>query len=92
MSNPADIEITDADQRRAAALAEACVHGDGDGVGTLLAGLLDAGPVRTLAVTAVLARNLAASLVGAHGVAGALRVLESTRLDATLADDDDAAG
>lgn len=85
--NPADIEITAADQRRAAALAEACVHGDGERVGVLLAGLLDAGPVRTLAATAVLARNLAATLISAHGRGGALRVLESTRLDATLADD-----
>lgn len=86
--SPADIEVIPADQRRAAELAEACVRGDGDGVGDLLADLADAGFVRALSVTAVLARNLAASLLDAHGLDGALAVLESTRLDASIADDD----
>ena len=86
--NPADIEVTAADQRRAAELAEACVHGDGEQVGDLLADLVDAGPVRALAVAALLARNLAAVLVAAHGRDGALRVLESTKLDAAIAEPD----
>ena len=85
---PADIEVTADDQRRAAELAEACVHGDGDKVGDLLAELVDAGCVRSLAVTAVLARNLAATLLYVHGHDGALAVLESTRLDASMAGDD----
>ena len=41
-----------------------------------------------LAQDALLARNLAAVLVAAHGRDGALRVLEGTRLDAAVADDD----
>jgi hypothetical protein len=85
---PSDIEVTAADQRRAAELAEACVHGDGDKVGDLLADLADAGFVRALAVTGVLARNLAATLIAAQGRDNALRVLESTRLDASIADND----
>ncbi len=88
MTNLAENEVTAADQRRAAELAEACVHANADKVGDLLAELLDAGPVRALAVVAVLSRNLAASLVSAHGHDGALAVLEATRLDASVADDD----
>ena len=84
---PSDIEVTAADQRRAAELAEACVHGDGDKVGDLLAELVDAGFVRALAVTAVLAKNVAATLLYAYGHDGALAVLESTRLDASMAGD-----
>ena len=84
--NPAEIAVTPADQRRAAELPEACVHEDADRVGALLAELLDAGPERALAVTAVLARNLAGVLVSVHGRDTALRVLESTRLDAAMAD------
>lgn len=75
------------DQRRAAELAEAAVHGDGTRVGDLMVELLEAGPVRTLAVCAVLTRNLAATLVATHGREGALRLLECTRLDAALADE-----
>ena len=75
------------DQRRAAELAEAAVQGDGTRVGDLMVELLEAGPVRALAVMAVLTRNLAATLVDAYGRDGALRVLECSRLDASLADD-----
>ena len=85
--DPLNIAITPADQRRAAELAEACVRSDADQVGEHLAGLLRVGPTRTLAAAAVLARNLAAALVTAHGRDVALRVLESTRLDAAMADE-----
>jgi len=83
---PLNARILPADERRAAELAEACVHGDGERVGDVLTDLLAAGPERALATAAVLARNLAATLVAAHGRAGALRVLESTRLDAAVAE------
>lgn len=83
-----DTTVTPADQRRAAELPEAFIHEDGGRVGELLGELLDAGPTRALAVTAVLARNLAATLVAQHGREGALRILEGTRLDAAVADDD----
>ena len=86
--NALDATVTPADQRRAAELAEACLHGDGEEVGGLLADLVDAGFIRALSVTAVLARALAATLLAAHGPDGAQRVLESTRLDAAVADDD----
>jgi hypothetical protein len=85
--DPADMAVLAADQRRAAELAEACVHGDGDEVGRLLAELLDVEAERALAVTAVLARNLAIVLVRWLGRADALALLESTRLDAAVADD-----
>ncbi len=86
-TDPADIAVLPADQRRAAELAEACALADGERVGDLLAELHDAGAERALAVTAVLARNLAAVLVRCIGRADALAVLESTRLDAAVADD-----
>ena len=83
---PADIMVIPADQRRAAELAESCVHGDGEKVGDLLAELVEQGAERALAVVAVLSSNLAVVLVAAHGRDGALRLLESTRLDATVAE------
>lgn len=85
--NP-DSEVIPADQRRAAELTEAFIHGHGDRIGDLLTDLLDAGPFRALAVTAVLARNLGATLTSAHGHDDALRILESTKLDAAVADED----
>lgn len=81
-----DAEVLPADQRRAADLTEGCVRGDGPRVADLLAELFDAGTERTLAVTALLARNLAVVLVTSRGRDGALRVLESTRLDAAVAE------
>lgn len=87
--NYADTEVTPADQRRAADLAAACLDGDGEKVGELLAELLQAGAVRALAVTAVLARNLAAVMSTEYGVEVARRMLESTRWDATVAEVDD---
>lgn len=76
--------VTPADQRRAAELTEACLSSNGEALGDGLAALLDLDPVRTLAVTAVLARNLAAALLAAHGRDTALRIIESTRLDAAM--------
>lgn len=87
--DPTNIAVLPADQRRAAELTEACIGGDGDRFGDLLVELVDAGPERALAVTAVLARNLAVSLAAAHGPDEAVRVLQCTRFDAALADTDD---
>lgn len=78
--------IIPADQRRAAELTEACISADADRVGALLAELLDAGAERTLAVVAVLSRNLAGTLVESVGAADALRICEMTRLDAAVAE------
>ena len=89
MTDPLDIEILPADQRRAAALAEAFAHDDGDAVAAVLADLVAAGPDRILATAAVTARNLAAALVGSHGRDTALRILTSTRLDAAVAEPDE---
>ena len=89
MSDHLDIEVTPADQRIAAEIAEALVHCDGETYGERLAALAGAGLERTLVVAAVLSRCLAATLIASYGRDGALRVLESTRLDAALADDDD---
>lgn len=82
-----DMEVEPADQRRAAELAQAMVESDGLAVGDCLAELVDAGLERTIAVTAVLARNLALTLVQLVGAEDALRTLESTRLDAAVAGD-----
>ena len=81
-----DAEVLPIDQRRAAELSEVAMHGNGERFGDLLAELVDAGPVRAVAVTGVLARNLTAVLIAAHGRDGALRILESTRLDAAVAE------
>ncbi|MCB1265044.1 MAG: hypothetical protein KDB56_10730 [Mycobacterium sp.] len=86
--DPADIAVTPADQRRAAELVEAALRGDGNQLGEHLADLHHAGTDRTLATIAVLARNLAVTLVAVHGDTAALKIIESTRLDALLADDD----
>ena len=85
--HPADIAVTPADQRRAAELVEAALRGDGNRLGEHLADLHDAGVDRTLAAVAVMARNLAVTLVAVHGDAAALKIIESTRLDAQLAGD-----
>jgi len=79
-------EVLPIDQRRAAELPEAALQGDAQRFSDLLAELAAAGPVRALAVTAVLSRNLVATLIAAHGRDGALRILESTRLDAAVAE------
>ncbi|MCW1821428.1 hypothetical protein A5731_04690 [Mycolicibacterium conceptionense] len=83
-----DTPVEPEDQRRAAELAQAMVEQNEAAVGALLVELVDAGLERTLAVTAVLARNLAAALVTLVGAEGAQRMLESTRLDAAVASDD----
>lgn len=81
-----DNEIKPADQRRAAQLTEAFVESNGLKVGHLLAELVDAGQEPTIAVVAVLARNLAVTLVQLVGAEDALRVLERTKLDAMVAE------
>lgn len=81
-----DIEINPTDQRRAAQLAEAFVEGNTAKVGDLLAELADAGPERTIAVTALLARHLALTLVELVGTEAALAQLERTKLDAMVAE------
>lgn len=81
-----DTEIEPADQRRAAQLAEAFVEGNGAKVGDCLAELDELGQERTIAVVAVLARNLAVTLVQLVGAEDALRTLERTKLDAAVAE------
>lgn len=81
-----DAEVLPIDQRRAAELPEAALHGDAERFSDLLAELVAAGPIRALAVVGVLSRNLVATLIAAHGRDGALRILESTRLDAAVAE------
>lgn len=81
-----DIEIEPADQRRAAQLGEAFVESNEAKVGDLLAELVDAGQDRAIAVAAVLARNLAITLVQLVGAEAALRQLERTKLDAMVAE------
>ncbi len=87
--DPLDAQVLPEDQRRAADLTAACLDGDGRNVGELLAELLDAGAERTLAVTAVLARNLAAVMFAEYGKEAARRILESTRWDAAVAEVED---
>ena len=79
-----DLELEPADQRRAAQIAEAFVEGNGPKVGDCLAELVDVGQERTIAVVAVLARNLAVTLVQLVGAEDALRTLERTKLDAAV--------
>lgn len=81
-----DTEIEPADQRRAAQLAEAFVECDGLKVGDGLAELVDLGMGPTIAVVAVLARNLAVTLAQLVGTEEALSVLQRTRLDAAVAE------
>ncbi|MBV5244338.1 hypothetical protein KUF57_12415 [Mycolicibacterium sp. PAM1] len=77
-------EIQPADQRRAAEITEAFVECDGVKVGEGLAELVDLGIEPAIAVVAVLARNLAVTLVQLVGAADALRTLEATKLDAAV--------
>lgn len=81
-----DIAIEPADQRRAAQLGEAFVESNEAKVGDLLAELVDAGLERTIAVAAVLARNLSITLVELVGAEVALAQLERTKLDAMVAE------
>lgn len=83
-----DSEIQPADQRRAAEITEAFVECDGVKVGDGLAELVDLGIEPTIAVVAVLARNLAVTLVQLVGPENAIRTLESARLDAAMAGDE----
>jgi len=83
-----DTEIEPADQRRAAEITEAFVECDGLKVGDGLAELVDLGIEPTIAVVAVLARNLAVTLVQLVGAEDAVRTLEATRLDAAVASDE----
>lgn len=82
------MNITPTHQRIAAELAEAAVLGDAQRIDTLVDDLRTAGVNASLAVNAVLTRSLGATLVDAYGRDLALRVLESTKLDAALAEPD----
>lgn len=81
--------ITPTHQRIAAELAEAAVLGDAQRVDNLVDDIRTAGVDTSLAVNAVLTRSLGVTLVNAYGRDVALRVLESTKLDAALAEPDD---
>ncbi len=84
--HPGDIAITATDERRAAEITEAAARANGERFGDLLADVAAGDPDRHLAITALLARNLAMSLVITVGREDALRILESTRLDAAVAE------
>ena len=88
MSNPdpTPITITPADQRRAAELIQAAIVGEGELIDHLLAEAAAEGIDRTLALVAVMTRWTTLALVEQHGRDGALRCVESTRLDAALAE------
>ena len=90
--DPLDAQVLPMDQRRAADLAAACLDGDGNKVGELLTELLAAGAERTLATTAVLARNLASVMFSQFGTEASHRMLASTRWDAAVAEVDDDPG
>lgn len=81
------IEVGPADQRRAAELAQEMVESDDGQAAGCLAELVDAGSERAIATAIALARLLAATLVERLGAEGALRVLESTRLEAAVAEE-----
>lgn len=84
-----DIVISPSDQRRAAELIEANLANDADNVGRIIADIGEAGLVHALATAALLARHLATTLTALLGADAAARMIERTRLDAMLADNDE---
>jgi len=87
--DPTPITITPADQRRAAELIQAAIVGEGEVIDVLLAEAADKGIGRALALVAVMTRWTTLALVDQHGRDGALRCVESTRLDAAVAEPDE---
>jgi hypothetical protein len=87
--DPTPITITPADQRRAAELIQAAIVGEGELIDVLLAEAAAEGIDRALALVAVMTRWTTLALVDQHGRDGALRCVESTRLDAAVAEPDD---
>ena len=83
------IAITPADQRRAAELIQAAIVCEGEVIDVLLAEAAAEGIDRALALVGVMTRWTAVALVDQHGRDGALRCVESTRLDAAVAEPDE---
>ena len=86
MSAELDITITPTHQRCAATLAQGFVEHDEQLRNASLTEIAGLGPDAGLAVAALLARHLAATLVELVGADAALRQLERTRLDAAVAE------
>ena len=93
MTTPTDpknlIAITPADQRRAAELIQAAIVCEGEVIDVLLTEAAAEGIDRALAITACSVRWGALALVERHGLDTALRIVESTRLDAAVAEPDE---
>jgi hypothetical protein len=80
------ITITPADQRRAAELIQAAIVCEPDLIDALLAEAAAEGIDRALAIVGVMTRWTTIALVDRHGRSGALRCIESCRLDAAVAE------